>query len=306
MIQFVEHKNIDKKKWDDCIDQSFNHSVSAYSWYLDIACENWSAIILDDYEAVFPLSIKSKYNIKYLLQPLSIRCMGIYSKKILSEELVNNFFDTIPNTIKLIDFHLKENIPFNRVDFTISKRVVQILNLIQSYEIIKQSYNRSAHKNLRRAEKNNNVIIENVSPEKIAELYQTNIGSRVARLNSGHYLTIENLMKTAIKNDCGITIGVTNKKNEIIASAYFMKSKNKIYFSFGSANSEGKSTGAMYLMIDEIIRRYAQHIELLDFEGSDIEGIANFNRNFGAKDCVYLKIKKNTLPSIVKWISGKL
>jgi Holliday junction resolvase len=84
-----------------------------------------------------------------------------------------------------------------------------------------------------------------------------------------------------------------------------MKTDKVIYFSFGSANEESKSAGAMYLMVDEIIKRYAQKIAIFDFEGSDVEGIANFNRNFGAKDFVYLRVQKNTLPRIVKWMRKK-
>lgn len=305
MIRFFANKDIDKNKWDGCIDRSLNHSISGYSWYLDCLFENWSALVLDDYEAVFPLPIKSKFKINYLLQPLFIRCIGIYSDKPLTEELVNKFFDAIPSSVKLIDIYLKENIPFNKSDFNISERIVQLLDLSSSYEVVRQSYHRSVDKNLRKAEKNGLQLVDTIVPEMIAKQYQDNIGAQVDKLASKHFQTIEKLMNAAVKNKCGITIGVANKDNEIIASAFFMRSKSTIYFSFGSANSEGKSSGAMYLMIDEIIKRNSEHFKLFDFEGSDVEGIANFNKNFGAKDCVYLQVKKNTLSKIVKWISRK-
>ena len=306
MIQFVEHKNIDKHKWDTCITQSLNQSVSAYSWYLDSVSENWSALIMGDYEAIFPLPVKSKYKIKYFLQPLFVRSIGIYSKKIVTEEIVNLFFDAIPKDLKLIEFYLKENLPFKRADFAIDKRTVQLLDINYSYETIRQLYHRSVAKNLRKAEKNKLHLIEDVTPENIAEQYHENIGAQVKKLNLAHYKIIENLMTAALKNNCGIRIGVTNTKNELIASAFFMKTQKNIYFSFGSANAEGKASGAMYLMVDEIIKRYSQQLLLFDFEGSDVEGIGNFNRNFGAKDFVYLRVQKNTLPGIVKWISKKV
>ncbi len=305
MIQFVAHKNIDKHKWDNCVTQSLNQSVSSLSWYLDCVSENWSALVMDDYQAVFPLPIKSKYKINYLLQPLFVRSIGIYSKVNLTEELVNNFFDEIPNNIKLIDFYLKENIPFNKVDYEVTGRKVQLMDIDLPYEMIKQSYNRSAVKNLRKAEKNELVITDDILPQMIAEQYQINIGAQVQKLNSTHFKIVEKLMKAALKNKCGISIAVTNKNRETIASAFFMKTCEVIYFSFGSANEEGKSVGAMYLMVDEIIKRYAQQVKLFDFEGSDVEGIGNFNRNFGAKNFVYLRVQKNTLPGIIKWMSKK-
>ncbi len=66
MIAYLEHKNIDKKKWDACIEQSVNSCIYAYSWYLDAVCKNWTAIVLDDYKAVLPLAPRSKYSIHYI------------------------------------------------------------------------------------------------------------------------------------------------------------------------------------------------------------------------------------------------
>lgn len=85
MIQFVEYKNIDKDKWDDCINKCTHPSIFVYSWYLDIVSEsNWCALISNDYEAVFPFVTKSKYGYKYLFQPFFTRYFGVYSVKPLS------------------------------------------------------------------------------------------------------------------------------------------------------------------------------------------------------------------------------
>ena len=306
MIQFVEHKNIDKFKWDNCIDNSVNNSILGYSWYLDVVFENWSALILNDYEAVFPLTIKSKFSINYLLHPIFMRCLAIYSKKKLTHKIVNDFIDLIPKNIKLINIYLQENTPFNNTDFVTENRTFQLLKLSDAYDTIKSGYNKSVLKNIRKAEKSELEIIYNVAVNTIAKSYQNNIGKQVGHLDDFHFKKIEKLMSEALKNNKGITIGIQNNTNQLLASGFFMKTANAIYFSFGSANAEGKASGAMYLMLDDIIKTYAQQVEKLDFDGSDIEGIANFNRNFGAKDYVYLQIKKNTLPSIVKWASGKL
>ena len=55
MIRFVEHNEVDTDKWDQCIKRSINSTPYAFSWYLDIVVSNWNALILNDYEAVFPL-----------------------------------------------------------------------------------------------------------------------------------------------------------------------------------------------------------------------------------------------------------
>jgi hypothetical protein len=58
-------------------------------------------------------------------------------------------------------------------------------------------------------------------------------------------------------------------------------------------------------LFDFFIQKHAGTDSLLDFGGSSVETVARFYKNFGAKDCVYLQLKKNTLPGIVKWFSKK-
>ncbi|MBL0330397.1 MAG: hypothetical protein IPP64_13480 [Bacteroidetes bacterium] len=81
MIQYLEHKKINKKKWDECISNAGNSSVFVYSWYLDVVSEDWSALVLNDYEAVFPIASKSKYKINYVYQPFFTRYFGVFSKQ---------------------------------------------------------------------------------------------------------------------------------------------------------------------------------------------------------------------------------
>ena len=57
-ISFVSHNQIDKSKWDYCMDKSINRSVYGISWYLDIVSENWDALIYGDYELIIPVPSK--------------------------------------------------------------------------------------------------------------------------------------------------------------------------------------------------------------------------------------------------------
>jgi hypothetical protein len=55
-IQYLSHKNIDKIKWDAVIASSSNRLIYGYSFYLDHMAKQWDALILNDYEAVMPLT----------------------------------------------------------------------------------------------------------------------------------------------------------------------------------------------------------------------------------------------------------
>ena len=46
MIQYLEHNQIDKKKWDATVEECGN--IYAYSWYLDIVHPGWEALVEED------------------------------------------------------------------------------------------------------------------------------------------------------------------------------------------------------------------------------------------------------------------
>ena len=47
-IQYLSHEQIDKAKWDQCIDNASNGLIYAYSFYLDTMADNWDALVLND------------------------------------------------------------------------------------------------------------------------------------------------------------------------------------------------------------------------------------------------------------------
>ncbi len=304
MIQYLQHNQIDKEKWDECIGKSINGIAYVYSWYLDAVCKNWSALILNDYEAVFPLALNSKYKISYLYQPNFTRYYGVYSQTTITSEDVNDFFDAIPNNIKFIEFNIHESNKLEREDFQTKERMFQFININRPYQEIFQDYKYDARRTIKNAEKNLK-IIENIAPEKIVTLFRDNKGKQLKELRKSDYLLLQKIMNAANSNKCGISLGITNATNNLIAAAFFIKLNNRIIFLKGSANAEGKSSGAMYLIIDSVIKNNAQSVEYFDFGGSSLDGIASFNHKFRANNCVYLQVKKNTLPFMVKLISGK-
>ena len=41
---------------------------------------------------------------------------------------------------------------------------------------------------------------------------------------------------------------------------------------------------------------------IFDFEGSNLPGVARLYKGFGSKENVYLQIRKNNLPKLVRWL----
>ncbi len=99
-IQYLTQQQIDKTKWDHCIADAPNGLIYGYSFYLDHMAKHWDALMLNDYEAVMPLTWNKKYGIHYLYQPFLTAQLGVFGKNI-TEEQVENFIQAIPSKFRL-------------------------------------------------------------------------------------------------------------------------------------------------------------------------------------------------------------
>jgi hypothetical protein len=71
--------------------------------------------------------------------------------------------------------------------------------------------------------------------------------------------------------------------------------KQNVYSLIGGSTEEGKHTGAFYMATDAAIKEFSDSHKIFRFEGSDKEGIAFFNSQFGSVETEYLRIKMNNL-----------
>ena len=46
-LKFIENINLNREKWDRCVERSINKKIYVLSWYLDIVCDNWDALIFN-------------------------------------------------------------------------------------------------------------------------------------------------------------------------------------------------------------------------------------------------------------------
>src|SRR3954469_25030716 len=104
-LQYLPYHQIDKNKWDACIDRASNGLIYGYSVYLDTMARHWDAIILDDYLVVMPLTWNKKYGICYLHQPFFTASLGLFGNNITAE-MVADFLMAIPRKFKYWDIYL--------------------------------------------------------------------------------------------------------------------------------------------------------------------------------------------------------
>jgi hypothetical protein len=312
LIKYLTYQEIDKGKWDECIANSFNGIIYAYSWYLDIVCGSWEALVENDYERVFPLTGGKKSGIHYLFQPFFTQQLGVFSRSKLNENIVEEFIGSIPAKYKFAEINLNT---FNRIDekkFNLKSNLTHELDLISPYNIISGKYSDNTKRNIKHALNAGLTISKKTDIDQIISIFRLNKGTEINTFKEKDYLTFKKLINLCIYKKAAHIWGVETNEKKICAGAIFVESNRKVIFLFSATTPEAKSTGAMSFLIDSFIRENAQHNLTLDFEGSNDPNLARFYKSFGAKECVYYQYRKNDLQWIlsksvtfIKWLKKK-
>jgi len=295
LIKYLQHSEIDKEKWDECIRGSFNSIAYAASWYLDKVHEGWEALVEGDYERVMPLTGRKKFGVYYLFQPYFVQQLGVFSKSILTPDITKKFIENIPEKFQFVDIKLNS---FNKLnDKTLETHPNKnfVLDLIHDYSKLYAKYSSNTKRNLKKSSHSKLSLVKNIKPEAIIALFRQNRGKKIGKWANEHYLQLQKLIYAAIHKGKGITYGVFTEHNQLCAGAFFLSSSNRLIFLFSGADESSRENGAMFLLIDEVIKEYSPGNLVLDFEGSNDVSLARFYKGFGAKESSYLSLKINRL-----------
>ena len=303
MIRYKQHHEIDFEKWDQCIDQSLNGIIYPFSFYLNQVSPGWDALIFNDYEAVMPLPNKKKAGIRYIIQPVFVQQLGVFSQKPVSQALLFEFLQNIPRSFWYININLNTFNPASRIkNFRTITNITYELDLISSYEHLREKYTGQTLRNLKKAHKNKVFVTRNDDPMPIIETFKQNRGKKINTLGNDHYNTLKHLIYSGLFRGNTEIYSAYSKENTFCAGVVFFKSHKKSVLIFSGSSAEARQNGAMTALIDQYIQDHSQQNLTLDFEGSNEKNLARFYAGFGSKECVYLQVEKNNFPLLLKYI----
>ena len=304
MIRYLTHNQIDKQRWDECIAQCPDGNIYSWSWYLDVVHPCWEALVEDDYETVMPLAGSKKFGINYLFQPFFTQKFGVFGKKEVTEEKIEEFLSAIPKKFKFAEFRISGTLKgFNAINgvngfkAAATHRNIE-LDLTPDYSIISANYNSNTKRNLAKAQKQGLSIVENAEPSAIIDLFRKNRGKDIKHWGDKEYNRLLSLVEATKNHNSCMVLGVKNTDNQIVAGAIFMTSHNKIVFLFSGSDESNKENHGLTFLLDHVIEKYNGTEKILDFEGSDNDGLARFYKGFGGEEKYYSELKFNKLNKI--------
>ncbi len=302
-VRYLKHKEIDCEKWDKCIDNALNGIIYSYSWYLDITSHYWDALIKGDYESVMPLPCRKKWGINYIYQPAFVQQLGVFSKKPVTTELLEEFIDAIPKKFKYVDYNLNtQNKLAPGKKYRVKTNQTFELSLMEPYEVIRKKYSTNNKRNIKKAEKSSLFLTYASKPETIIELFRNNRGRKLNTISKTEYNNLKHLIYSSMYKGIASVHSAFSETNTLCAGMFMIRSHNKIIFLFSGSDDKARETGAMSMLIDDFIRKNAQTPQVLDFEGSNHPGTANFYKSFGSERHAYQSLIINRLPLILKLI----
>jgi hypothetical protein len=284
---YIQSKEIDPVKWDMCIQNASNEMIYAYTDYLNITAENYDALVLGDYEAVMPLIWKRKAGLKYIYQPFFTQQSGVFSSGLIDANLCSLFLFSIPRTFIKVNMNLNWLCSFNLKNTFLKHNFV--LDLSVPYPFLLKNYHSKARSHISKAQSNELILKKEVDTSEFISFKRENTKIRISEST---WLILRQLIDHFRSLGKVSIYGVYDKNKLISATAWFY-SKKRVYYLVSANNQKGLQTRASWFLVDSFIRSECEKPLVLDFEGSNIPGVAQFFKAWGANDQPYATFKRN-------------
>lgn len=297
-LLYIKHSNIDFVKWDKTVNTSAYPSIFANSFFLNSTSPGWDALVIGDYESVFPLTIKSKYRYTYLPQPLFTGQLGLFGKTNASIETL--ILDYLRSNYKLIEIELNANNHPKTEGIGLSK--THIINYNTVWE-----YNQNTKRNIKKAQTLGLKVEKAILPEILilSKKYLNPFLKEELGISREGLFLFNQLLEEAIKLNYLVTFKVIDEHKKIRALGHFIFNKYYALYLKGTNLDKKENSGSMHLLMDTAIHYFGDKSKLFDFGGGSKTGIANFFTGLGGKPLEYPTFKVNKLPYIVKLIKNK-
>ncbi|HLN21655.1 MAG TPA: hypothetical protein VK213_11235 [Bacteroidales bacterium] len=299
MIVYHKNNEIDREQWDNCIRNSGCLKPYPYSWFLDIMAPGWEALVDDDYDSVFPLPVSDRFGFRRIVTPAFLQQLGAYSPDKPVSSAIIEFLDFLPDFYRLIDLNIEQKVEFE--GFRIAEKSSYFLDTSGSFEELSGKFSESCRRNIEKASRKNPLIVHDITPDEIINMYILNNTRRSAKVPALYYLRMRSLMNFCIKNKKGSITGVRDGHRKPLSAAFFVDIRGCRTLLFSASTAAGKERKLDYFLINELIKNNNHNKSLIDFAGADAPDGNKFSDLFGALRYPYYHLYCNRMIWPLSW-----
>jgi len=285
MLQVLSRNEIDTKQWDDFIARTPQRTVYATSWFLDLIPQEWGAVVETDeqrsFKAVMPFQFLKKYGLKKVDQNPFAKELGVYHLPHANPEgLIKLFLHTFPFISR---YYFNTSNQFGVLCGEGQNTVVHHLTLNKPYKALAAGYSTNRRRNIVKAKGHALQIDEDGDIDELISMFRENVAGKIYGIQPGQLEVINIIYASLKRRRIGVIYCVRNNVGEPLSMALLIHSYQRLIYYFAASNDEGRRTNAQTLLLDHVIKQYAESETVLDFEGGGTPGLDQFYSSFGAR-----------------------
>jgi hypothetical protein len=295
-IQYIPHHQIDKQQWNNCIANASNGLIYARTEFLDIMSPNWDALVYGDYKAIMPITWRKKLGIKYICQPAFCQQLGVFYIDEQYQQFVPDFLRKLAVSFRLIEINVNySNQPENTNQLT-----NYVLSLAGNYPSLYSNLSARFIQSIKRSARYPMEYICDKNPSEIIEEYKQAYSDRI-HIRQQDFEQFNLLCSQFIEDGMAVIRSARQPDGTLLAATILLKDEKRLYNVINVISGNGRTLEANYFLYNKILEEFAGTGLLLDFEGSDLPGVAKFYQKFNPINQPYFFWKSNRLPAVLRW-----
>lgn len=281
----------------------YANSLFEQPWWLDIVAPgNWHEAVLKDENGNVNARLPYVLSGHRVTMPPLTQNLGIWMTDSIrgdygaQKKAIFELFAQLPGGCSISHSLSPANqyvLPFRWLGCQLEPRFTYRLTDLQNSEKLYQQFSKTAKKNIKYA-KNKVTLSDRTDVDTLLDLLDKTFAAQ-NRKNPMPKDLIRKIVQVCDETGHGKYVDARDPEGNVHACAYFVYDEQVCYYLMGASDSAYRSSGAQSLILWEGIQFAALHSRVFDFEGSMIEGIENFFRQFGGECTPYYEIKKSNL-----------
>ena len=281
----------------------YANSLFEQPWWLDIVAPGqWGEAVVKNETgetiARMPYVLKgNRIKMPLLTQTLGIwmtpKLQGDYGKQ---KVIINELFSQLPSCRAFEQCLSPMNeyiLPFRwlgcRMEPCFTYRLTDLSDCGKLY----QQFNKTAKKNIKYA-RNKTSIYSETRLDTLLDMLDKTFEAQ-HRKNPMNKPLIREIVETCDASGHGRYLEARDPEGNVHSCAYFVYDEQVCYYLLGASDARFRGSGAQSLVLWEGIQFAAGHSRVFDFEGSMVEGIENFFRQFGGVCTPYYSVSRRSL-----------
>jgi lipid II:glycine glycyltransferase (peptidoglycan interpeptide bridge formation enzyme) len=274
MLQFIEYKHIDLEKWNKLISLSDGQVFSNPAYFEPLA-EHWGAVILGDYQAALIVPFKKKLIWSWVYTPKFYRASYWIGQ--WTEQHQKDALDLLQKTFPFGELNLEKTSILNNDLYH---------QIIHPQRFDESQYNTLTKRMIKKAEASGVHFTNDYQEEHFLSFLQKELGPKIDDFQGDSIHVFRDLLRSlntaGIFHFEGAVMG-----GQLVGGLITVEIDGCHLYLKGTANLEAKKSGVYFMLMHRAIQRAVKQNCIFDFGGSRIDGVAQFNRNFGAADVFY-------------------